>query len=510
MTDTQFGAHDVRRIGKLSRFSRVALVAILMGSAAYGSGIQVPVHYDTLENGLRTIIVPDTNVAVVSCRLYYFVGSMYEGPGTSGLSHMFEHMMFKGTKRLGTRNYRKEVPYMNKIDSIDARIQQLRQKGAKESDPRILSMREQIAELLSEQRELIIKDEIWDIYQRNGGTHLNAWTGDDMTAYIVTLPTNKVELFYWIESDRMRNPVLREFQSEREVVTEERRMRYENRPLNRYWERLSALFYVAHPYRIPTIGWMSDIRGYTRSKLYEHVRRYYTPDNAVVVMTGNVAPKEAMRDIRRYFGDIPRATPRKKPVVTREPPPIGQTRFTVRDNAEPRIDMLFHTPGYPNEDLYRLDVIEGVLNGRSGRLYKRVVLDEGLCTDAGAGNVIRLHDGYFHVWATLKKGTNPDSVEAILFEELNKLSQQAPTSREIERIKNNIRMLFTSGLASLEGLSDRLAWFERLRSWRDLFEYPKRIAEVSPDSVPASAGHYFRPELGTIGTLLPPSDKEQQ
>jgi len=189
--------------------------------------IQIPVHYDTLSNGLRVIIVPDTNVAVVSCRLYYFAGSMYEGPGTSGLSHMYEHMLFKGTERMGTTSYKKEEKYMASIDSLDTLICQLRQRGVAESDSLFSEYRKQIFSLLDKQRKYIKKDEIWETYMNNGGTHLNAWTGDDMTAYIVTLPQNKLELFFWIESDRMQNPILREFYSERDVVTEERRMRYE-------------------------------------------------------------------------------------------------------------------------------------------------------------------------------------------------------------------------------------------------------------------------------------------
>lgn len=466
----------------------------------------LPVYYDTLENGLRVLIVPDTNVAVVSCRLYYFVGSMYEGPGTSGLSHMFEHMMFKGTKTLGTTNYRKEIPYMKRIDSLVAEIQTIEDRDTDNARIRIRELREQIASLLQEQRQYIRKDELWNIYQSNGGTHLNAWTADDMTAYIVTLPKNKVELFYWIESDRMANPVLREFYSERDVVTEERRMRYENRPVNRYWERLMGLFYIAHPYRIPTIGWMSDIRAYTREKLESHVRRYYTPDNAVIVLAGNVDTTKAMADIHKYFGRIPPAPAPKQEVVTREPEPIGQTRFVVRDEAEPRIDLFFHTPGYPHDDLYRLDIAEGVLNGRSGRLYKRLVLDEQLCTDAGAGNSFRLHDGYFHVWATLNGDASPDTVERILFEELEKLAAAPPSEREMLRIKNSIKKSFVSGLTSLEGLSDRLAWFERLGDWRGLLAYPNEINAVEPTSVPDAAGRYFERDRATIGWLLPPEN----
>jgi len=491
----------------MSKFFMSLFTVGIMVYSVKAYDLSIPVHYDTLENGLRVIIVPDTNVAVVSCRLYYFVGSMYEGPGTTGLSHMYEHMMFKGTKRLGTTDYQKEIPYITAIDSLDSLINAARQNSQESSDSVIQQYRQEIFGLLEKQREFIKKDEIWEVYQQNGGTHLNAWTGDDMTAYIVTLPKNKIELFYWIESDRMRNPVLREFYSERDVVMEERKMRYENRPVNRYWERLNALFYVAHPYRLPTIGWASDIRAYTRKKLQKHINHFYTPDNALVVLVGNVNPKEALSDIKRYFGHIPPAKEPKVEVVTREPTPIGENRFTVRDEVEPRIDMMFHTPGFPHKDLYRLDILEGIFSGRSGRLYKRLVDEEGLCTKAGASNPYRLHDGYFHIWAELRQDADPAKVEQILREEIAKAAKSPPTSNEMLRITNEIRMSFVTGLKSLEGLSDRLAWFERLRSWKDMLEYPEKISAVKAKEIPAITERYLNPDLMTIGRLLPKNDK---
>lgn len=465
--------------------------------------IQIPVQYDTLQNGLKIIIVPDTNVAVVSCRLYYFVGSMYEGPGTTGLSHMYEHMMFKGTKVLGTKNYAKEIPIMKSIDSLEHLISCEQARGRHESDSSIQKMQAQIVQLLEKQRAIMKKDEIWELYQNNGGSQLNAWTADDMTAYIVTLPKNKVDLFYWIESDRMKNPVLREFYSERDVVTEERRMRYDNRPLGRYYERLNSLFFVAHPYRLPTIGWMSDIRSYTKDKMEQHVNRYYTPDNALIVLVGNISPELAKKKINQYFGKIPRAKQPKAEVVTREPEPIGETRFTVRDEGEPRIDMLFHTPGYPDHDLYRLDIIEGIFSGRTGRLYKRLVDEEGLCTDAGGANEYKLHNGDFQIWAELKNDADPVKVENIIREEIAKISSRPPSKSEMERITNEIRMSFVTGLKSLEGLSDRLAWYERLGSWKDLLTFADSIAAVKAEEIPAVAKKYLDPSKMTIGMLLP-------
>lgn len=467
-----------------------------------GNVAHTPVFSDTLENGLRVIIAPDTNVAVVSARLYYFVGGMNEGPGTTGMSHMYEHMLFKGTQRLGTHSFESEKPFLQAIDSLDRELQAARLAHG-DDDPRHIAIRDEIFALLSEQRELIKKDEIWELYRSHGGTALNAWTSNDMTAYIVTLPQNKIELFYWIESDRMQNPVLREFHSERDVVLEERFMRYDNRPLNRYFERLLSKFYVAHPYRQPVIGWESDIRAYTIENLMQHVNRFYTPDNAVLVLVGNIDFETAMQDIQNYFGNIPRGEHTNREVVTREPPPIGETRFTVREDMEPRIDILFHTPGYPHNDLYALDIVEGALSGRSGRLHRRLVDEEQLCVNAGASNAFRVHDGYFHVFAVLKKDSDPARVEAILREELAKLALEPPTAREIERVANNIRMSYAEGLRSLEGLSDRLAWFERLGSYKDLFEYPNMIANVVPETIPEIAEKYLNVDLATWGFILP-------
>jgi predicted Zn-dependent peptidase len=253
----------------------------------------LPVYEEILANKLKLLVVSDTTIPEVSCRLYYFAGSMFESYSNTGLSHFYEHLMFKGTKRIGTTNYEAEVPIMNEIDSVDAMILSLLRGGLPQDDKRILQLKDRLSELQNEQRKYIIKDEIWSLYEKNGATGLNAWTSDDITAYIVSLPANKVELFANIESDRMQNLVLREFVSERDVVYEERRMRYENRPVNNYRMILEAMFYSAHPYRTPTIGWASDIENYSTAALKDHISKYYRPDNAVIVLAGNITPKAA-------------------------------------------------------------------------------------------------------------------------------------------------------------------------------------------------------------------------
>ncbi len=487
----------------------ILLSFLLIAENTSAFEISLDAHFDTLSNGLKVLMVKDEDVPVVSCRLYYFVGSMYEGPGTSGLSHMYEHMMFKGTKTLGTKDFEKEKPIMKSIDSIDVIIGNLRSKGYSENDSIFKLHRDAIFSLLDMQREFIKKDEIWETYQSAGGTGLNAWTGDDITAYIVTLPKNKTELFYWIESDRMENPILREFYSERDVVTEERRMRYDNKPVNKYWEMLAAKFYSAHPYRLPTIGWMSDIRAYTREKMSNHIKRYYTPDNGMLILVGNINPEEELKKIKSYFEKIPRAAKPKDVVVTKEPAAIGETRFTVHDNAQQRIDILFQIPGFPNNDLYSLDVIEGILSGRSGRLYNRIVKQDAIGTGAGGSCSYKFDTGYFHVWATFKNGTDPKKVEDALIDELNKLKQNSPSKNEMERVKNSINMHFIKKLKSLEGLSDQLAFFELYGGWEGMLNYPGEIAKIKSENIPAIATTYFNKELSTTGLLLSKDIKEK-
>ena len=481
------------------------IICIVLFSVSYFARAEnpdLPVDYMKLSNGLRVVLVQNRDVAVASCRLYYFVGSIYEGPGTSGLSHMYEHMMFKGTKTLGTTGYSKEIPYINKIDKIAAEIQNLRNSGIPDNDKLIVDKKKEIYGLLDLQRKFIKKDEIWQIYLKNGGMNLNAWTSDFMTAYLVTLPKNRTELFYWIESDRMQNPVLREFYSERDVVAEERRMRYDNQPVNTYFENLMSHFYTVHPYRIPTIGYMSDILSYSRKRMDEHVRRYYTPDNAMIVIAGNIDFEAEKIKIKEYFGGIARAAEPRPQVVTREPEPAGEVRFSMKADAEPRIDIMFHVPGYPNEDLFALDVVEGLLDGRNGRLYKRLVEEDKLCTDAGAGNTFRLHNGFFIVSATLRNGVSVSAVEDAIFDEIEKLKKNLPDDSEMERVKNSIRFTYYYRLKSLEGISDQIARFEALGSWKDYSTYTDKILSVNKTSVRDMALKYFIRGKQATGILV--------
>lgn len=466
-----------------------------------------PVYEEILPNKLTLLVVSDTTVPDISCRLYYFAGSMYESFSHTGLSHFFEHMMFKGTKRLGTTNYEAEIPIMTKIDSIDNEMLKLLRSGISRDDERVTNLRNEVFELMEEQRKYIIKDEIWQLYEKNGANGLNAWTSSDMTAYIVTLPANKVELFANIEADRMQNVVLREFVSERDVVAEERRMRYENRPVNNYQQILETMFYSAHPYQIPTIGWASDIENYTTAALKNHIAKFYRPDNAVIVLAGNITPKAASDLINKYFADIKNPKVEIDQVFTREPAPIGEKRFIVRENnAEPRIDIAFHIPGYKDSALFALDIVENMLSGASGILHKRLVEQENLCLSAGAWNYWRYHNGKFVIYAVLKSDTSHEKVEQIILEEIEKLTENEPNANELLRVKNNMQRQYLEKFKNLESFSDQLAFFAKFGDWRGLFEYQDNIENVK--STTWAVKKYLNPKFRTVGWLVNEQSKE--
>ncbi|HOG69340.1 MAG TPA: insulinase family protein, partial [Fibrobacteraceae bacterium] len=230
--------------------------ALLLLIPSFLFALQLPVHKEVLDNGLTVLLHPNKQSPTVSCRLFYVTGSVHEVPGSSGLAHMLEHELFKGTRKVGITDSIADSVFMYKQDSLQALMRPLIQKG---DTTHYLKLKAEHDSIVNEHRKIFVKDELWSTYQAAGGTGLNAFTSDLMTAYIVTLPKNKVELFLWLEADRMQNAILREFYSERDVIREERRMRYDDRPTGRFYETLNSMIYEAFPYRIPTIGWPSDI-----------------------------------------------------------------------------------------------------------------------------------------------------------------------------------------------------------------------------------------------------------
>ena len=497
LSGRSFTSKKLMSQGYITRFIAIFLLAFMSVNAQL---LRVDVEEHVLPNGLKVLLYQDKHFPSVACRMFCKMGSVNEYPGITGISHMFEHMMFKGTKRIGVTDWNKDSLLLVKIDKAYGLYDSLRRHSG---DSAKISRSYHKFKLLSdEEKPLIIKDELWKLYSQNGGTHLNAFTTDILTAYFVTLPKNKVELYFWLESDRIQNAVLREFYSERNVVAEERRMRYENRPDGRYWESLNTIFYEAHPYRNPTIGWMSDIEYFNKTILKKRFNIYYKPNNLILVFAGDFDPENILRLANKYFGKIPRGKVVPPKVTVKEPVQVGEKRFIVRKQANPRMDLLFHTPGLGKPDLYALDIIEGVLSGRNGRLYKRLVKDMELCTNADAGNGVQKYTSYFHINVALKEKTDPEKVEKILFEELERLKKEPLSDYELERVKNNVAARTVNGLRRTEDVANRLGFWEVMGGWKYINVFPKGVQNAGKEDVMRVAAKYFTRDNLTAGVLV--------
>lgn len=489
----------------LRRLGSIVLLGACAGFASDLPTLKLGIRDTVLSNGLRVVVYPDHKVPTVACQLFYATGSVHEHPGGTGIAHMLEHMLFKGTRKVGITDSTSDARFLPLIDSLEDLRQTAKDAGDTLAAAGFARRMDSVNAL---HRAFFVKDELWQEYQKAGGTNLNAFTTDLGTCYHVTLPRNRVELFLWMEADRMQHAVMRDFYAERDVVREERRMRIENKPQGRYWETMEALFWGGHPYGIPTIGWPSDIEHYRRAQVQEHFDRFYGPRNAVLVLAGDIAPDTAFAQAARYFGHIRKGAEFPK-VVTRDPEPVGQKRFvSIRDNARPNIDLLFPVPAIQSSESPAFEILEGVLSGASGRLEPILVDSLRLCTSVGAGHRAQAYASQFIVTATPVPGADPERIERILWSEIGKLRDSLLSDREIARVKNRLAASQIGRMRSTEDFATDLGMLAMAGDWRLVETFPAATQKVTAAQVRDAATKWLRPERATVGWLLPRNHSE--
>ena len=466
---------------------------------------QIPVIEKTLPNGFRLLLVERHDEPRIAGGWVARVGSSNERPGITGIAHLFEHMMFKGTTTLGTRDADRDAELIAEQERVrdlmraeEAAMRAALRRGEVEDitspESKTARYRELEAEfkrLLDEQRGLLVKNEFDRVYTTAGASKMNAFTTEDMTAYFIEVPSNKLELWCWMESERLLRPVFREFYAERDVVFEERRMRTESTPIGKFYEQFNALFWDAHPYHWPVIGWPSDIPAISKAQADEFYALYYQPQNITLILVGDLDPAAAETMVQRYFGRIPRGDRPAPEVTTLEIPSLGEKRYLAEAEVNPQVDILWRTVAFGHRDSYALDVLEQLLNGRTGRLHKGLVLGREVATDAAAQQDARKWAGAFNITAEARDGRPLAEAEQAIHEEIARLQQEDVPDLELQKVKNNFAAAEYRRLTSTFGLLYQLIWYEGLGDWRETNEAGKKIQAVTAADIRRVANRYF-------------------
>ncbi len=404
-----------------------------------------------LENGLKVLIIEEHKAPVATFQVWYRTGLRDEPAGKSGLSHLLEHMMFKGTPEYGT-------------------------------------------------------SELSKIVQKNGGTD-NAYTSKDYTVYFELFSSDRITLSVDLEADRMQNLTIdpNEVHSEKSVVMEERRQRYEDDPQSSLFEEVVAAAFKVHPYQRLVIGWMSDIKSIERDDLYNYYKTRYSPDNSVIVIVGDVVADKLMEKINHSFGKIPPG-PLRKYIISTEPEQKGERRVILKREAElPYILIAYHTPSFPAEDSYALDVLSRILSGgKSSRLYQSLVYEKKVAISASADYSGFSKDPYlFFFAATASPGKDIKDIENSIYAEIEKIKTEPPSEREIQKAKNQIESSFIMEQDSIYMQAMKYGMFEMIGDWRLIDRYLEGVRRVTTEDVVRVARKYLGEDNKTVGILVP-------
>ncbi|MDE2180118.1 MAG: insulinase family protein [candidate division NC10 bacterium] len=429
---------------------------MLLAQGLADAQVTARVTESALENGLKILLLEEHKAPVVTVHVWYRVGARNEQPGTTGLSHLLEHMMFKGTSKVGPGQFSR-------------------------------------------------------IIKKNGGRD-NAFTSEDYTGYFETFASDRVELALTLEADRMRGLLLdpKEVASEKKVVMEERRLRTDDDPVSALREAMAAAAFQAHPYRQPVIGWMTDIEKLAREDLARYYNTYYVPNNAVLIVVGDFKSDELLPKIRQHFGPIPRAA--DPPAVRSvEPEQRGERTLLLKKEAElPFVFMGYHVPNLKHPDNFALEVLAYILSGgKSARIYKSLVYEKQLALFAGGGyDRESIDPNLFPLYASVMPGKTAEQVEQALTAEIERVKNEPISDRELQKAKNQVEAGFLFGQDSVFNLARQLAEYEIVAGWRAWEAYLPGVRAVTAADLQRVAKAYLTPDNRTVAVLIPEKSKK--
>ena len=489
------------------------LSLVVLASAAAAWAQQIPVVEKLLPNGFKLLLVERHDAPSISGGFVVKVGSANERPGITGIAHLFEHMMFKGTPTLGTKDAKRDLELIAEQERIrggmreeEAKMRAALRRGLvdditspESKTDRYKELEGEFKKLVDEQRGLLVKNEFDRIYTTAGASGMNAFTSDDMTGYFINVPANKLELWCWMESERLLRPVFREFYSERDVVFEERRMRVESTPTGKFQEQFNAMLWDSHPYHWMTIGWASDIPAITKQQADDFYALYYQPQNITLILVGDFQLAEAEAMVTKYFGRIPKGTQPPPEVTTQEIPSLGEKRYYAEAETNPQADIYWKTVPFGHRDGYALDVLQQVLSTRTGRLYKGLVLGKEVATETYAQQDSKKWAGTFNLGGEARDGKTPEDVEQAIYAELERLKNEPVPAEELQKVKNQFAAAEYRKLSANFPIFMQVLFNEGLGDWREVNENGPRLQAVTAEDIQRVTRKYFVRENRTVG-----------
>ena len=447
-----------------------------------------------LPNGLTLILCERPEAPVFSYYTLVDAGDANDPSQESGLAHMFEHLAFKGTEDIGTKDYPAEKIALAKVEiSYAAYDRELRKRVGQDKD-KLAQLKAQFETDEKAANEYVIPNEFTEIAEVNGASGLNASTSLDSTEYFWSMPVNRFELWAYMESDRIAHPVPRQFYRERNVVMEERRMRIDSSPIGRLVEQFLAAAYVAHPYQRPGVGWMSELSQITATEAEAFHKKFYVPSNMVIAVAGDIKPAEAMPILEKYFGAIP-AGPKPEGMTTVEPKQVSERTVTLTESTQPLYLEGYHKPDYQDPDDAVYDAIQDIFsNGRTSRLYRSLVRDQQIAAEAEgfSGFPGDKYPGLFAFFAAPNPGHSNEELRTAIHKEIDKLKTTDVSDAELAMYKTRARADLLRGLGDNEGLAQELATNQlRYGDWRELFRQLDRVDKVQKADIRRVANKIF-------------------
>ena len=465
----------------------------------------------TLPNGLTFLVIERHDAPVVSFHTYVNAGAVDDPTGRTGLAHMFEHMAFKGTPNIGTKNWTAEKKALDAIEEVYNRLEAERNKAFRADPKKIEALEAELKAAIAKADSYVESNEYDRIVESNGSVGMNAGTAEDQTTYVNSFPANRIELWFLLESERFLHPVFREFYKERDVVHEERRMRIESSPQGQLVEALSSTAFAAHPYKNTAAGWASDIENLRATDAEAFYKQYYGPSNLTIGIAGDVNPGEAKKLAEKYFGRIP-ARPGPPVVNTVEPPQNGEKRVMVASPAQPFLVVAYKRPDQYSKDNAALDVLEQILSGgRTSIIYKEMVRDKKIAL--GAASYATYPGGkypsLFLFFVVPNSGHSVDEMEKAVYEIIDRVKKEKPEAAALQRVKTNLRAALIQKLDSNSGLAAELSSYQAgYGDWRKLFTELDEYNQVNAEDVQRVARKYLLESTRTVVYTYTPSKED--